>query len=90
MATANPTITGEWVLIVTAGLEFCLSLNSTEAIWVAISDTETAPSVTGRLLNPSDRREPMPGITRAITGPGYLYAKTVSGNTVTAALDAWS
>lgn len=51
MATANLTLTGDWVKAVDAGDEFVISIVSGGSVEVAISDTETAPSVSGHALD---------------------------------------
>ena len=88
MATANPTITTSWSLIVTAGNEFLLSCRTLPPIEIAVSDTATAPTVAGHVLDPAENN----GATRALLGPGFVYARLVGGQTdsITAVLTAWT
>lgn len=88
MATTNPTITPAWSLIVPAGDEFLVSCRTVPPIEIAISDTATAPTVAGHVLDPSQNN----GATRALVGPGYVYARLVGGQTASASavLTAWT
>lgn len=87
MATTNPSLTTAWAQIVTAGDEFFLTLpfSTRTSVEVAISDTETDPTVQGHVL----RGDQFESVNRALVGPGYVYARSQSG-TVPVILSAWT
>jgi hypothetical protein len=82
MATENLTIAGAWAKAVDAGDEFLISLVSGGSIEVAVSDTETAPSVSGHILDVGGNQ----GVSRTVLGPGYVYVR----GTAVAAVTAWT
>lgn len=77
MALSNVTVTKSWSKILNSvDDEFTLTLpfNSMAVVEVVPMATSTAPSgVVGVSLIPSIRE----GLTRSLTGPGYLYARIV-------------
>ena len=93
MATSNPTITGNWTLIVPEGDEFLLTLPlASQAAHVAIgdstsSDPEPPPNdLLGHAMVPG-----ADGINRALLGPGPVYARcTDPAASMPVALTAWT
>lgn len=87
MATTNPVITTSWAKVVTAGDEFTLGISPgpQAAIAIACQAADEAPTVAGQVIQSSHE-----AINRALTGPGYLYAKSLTGASVTAWLHAWT
>lgn len=87
MATTNPTITTSWAKIVTANDEFTLGVahGPQSQIAVAVMATDVAPTIAGHPLQSSSE-----GINRSLTGPGYVYAKSLTGASVTAWLHSWT
>lgn len=86
MATTNHTLTADWSLIVPAGDEFLLSCRTLPPVEIAISDTATAPTVAGHVLDPAENE----GITRSLVGPGYVYARLHGAGSASIALTAWT
>ena len=89
MSTTNPTLTNAWSLIVTAGDEFTLSCRNAAPVELAVSDTETAPTITsGHILVPHQNE----GANRATVGPGYVYARLAGGQTgpIPVVLHSWT
>ena len=87
MATTNPVITPAWTKIVTAGDEFTLGLppGPQAVIAIACQAADEAPTVAGQPLQGSHE-----AANRALTGPGYLFAKSLTGASVTAWLHSWT
>jgi hypothetical protein len=87
MATPNPTITTAWAKLVTLGDELLLTLPFTTrtSIEVAVRDADTVPTVQGHVLR-GDRAE---SLTRALIGPGYVFARSQDGSVVVN-LSAWT
>lgn len=88
MATSNPTITPDWSLVVGAGSEFTFGVQEHEslaAIAVAVTDDASAPTVTGQVL-----RTPTSQLNRALTGPGYVWAKSLRATSFSAWLHSWA
>lgn len=87
MATQNPTIGTDWTKIVDAGDEFTLTISTPNFhfIEVAVSDTETQPTVNGHQIH-----SPQESFNRALSGPGYVYAKSCSGKSEKVILTAWT
>ena len=94
MATSNPTITGNWSLIVAAGDEFFLSFPlSSQIIHVATGATDSegepeppAAGLTGHTLCPGED-----AMNRALLGPGPVFARLADPlGSVTVALTAWT
>ncbi len=87
MATTNPVITTSWAKIVTAGDEFTLGVSPGPIVQIAIAcqAADEAPTVAGQAL-----QAPSEAINRALTGPGYLFAKSLTGASVTAWLHSWT
>lgn len=89
MATTNPALTTSYTKIVDAGDEFLLTLplTATTAVDVAVADTESAPAdtVIGHRLS-TDQHE---ALNRALTGPGYIYARAID-RACTVAVTTWT
>ena len=88
MATTNPTISPAWAKLVDAGDEFTLGVSDNQGpaeIALAVMASDEAPAIAGQVL-----RAPFGQMNRALTGPGYIYAKTVDGQTVSAWLHVWT
>lgn len=87
MATTNPTLTTAWAKIVDSGEEFTFGLQPGPVSTVAIAAvaTDTAPAVAGHQL-----AGPTESINRSLIGPGYIYAKLVSGSATAAWLHTWT
>lgn len=87
MATSNPVITTSWAKIVTAGDDFTLGIphGAQTAIAIAAMATDVAPTIAGQPLQGSSE-----SVNRLLTGPGYVYAKSLTGASVTAWLHAWT
>lgn len=97
MATTNPTVTGAWTLIVADGDDFVMTLpQPSQIVYVAIggaddsdsdSDAEApAASLLGHGLTPG-----ADGISRAIIGPGPVFARLADPlGTTRVALTAWT
>ena len=90
MATANPTVTTDWSLIVSdSAVDFLLSLPFESRLRVDVAttddvDTPPATGLLGHFLKPGVRQS----IDRTELGPGYVFARTQSG-AVSLALNAW-
>ena len=87
MATTNPTITTSWAKIVDAGDDFTLGLPHGPQVMIALAvmTTDEAPAIAGmRLQGGAD------AVNRYIVGPGYVYAKSLTGASVTAWLHTWT
>lgn len=79
MATTNPTLTASWSKIVDATADFLLTLpfSTTFSVEVAAVALDAAPSgIRGHVL----RAENLEGMTRALLGPGFVYARTLGGS----------
>ena len=79
MATTNPALTATWSKIVDDSAEFLLTLpfSTRFSIEVAAMALDAAPSgIRGHVL----RAENLEGMTRALLGPGYVYALTLGGS----------
>lgn len=89
MATTNTTLTTDWSLLVTSGDEFLLTLPTTGAVAidVATADTESAPA--GTLLGHRLQTAEHEALSRALIGPGYVYARAISAS-CTVAVTAWT
>ena len=97
MATSDPTITGNWSLIVQEGDEFLLTLPLvSQVVHVAIgaaddsdsdSDPEAPPaSLLGHTLCPGED-----AMNRALLGPGPVFARLADPlGSVKVALTAWT
>lgn len=88
MATTNPAIGTSWTKLVATGDEFTLGVGDDQtltSIALAVTDADSAPEVTGQVMN-----TPTNTINRALTGPGYLWAKSRKGVAVTAWLHSWT
>ena len=88
MATANPTVTTDWSLIVSdSALDFLLSLPFETPLRVDVAttdDVDAVPVVNGHFLKPGVRQS----INRTELGPGYVFARSQRG-AVSLALNAW-
>lgn len=80
MATANKTATNAWSQAVANSVEFTLSIIGNGQLEWAISDTATAPTVTGHVISRDDLRGINEALNRAIIGDGYLYVRTFTQN----------
>jgi len=87
MATTNPSLTSSWAKVVEAGDEFTIGIQpgSTTVIAIAAVATDTSPAVAGHFL-----MGPGESINRALTGPGYIYARSVDAAAASAWLHAWT
>lgn len=87
MATINVTVPVIWEKVVDAGLDFILTLNTPNFnyVEVAVSDIEVEPTVRGHQC-----KGPEQGLTRALVGPGYVYARSMAGTPVIATVTAWT
>lgn len=86
--TANVALTSRWAVVVAAGDEFMLTIPHPTRFDIEIATTDsdsTAPAVVGHVLN-GDQPE---GITRALLGPGTVWARTRGGGLVVA-INAWT
>ena len=90
MSTVDQTLTNDWTKIADASESFMLSVHGDTAIAVAYMDTETAPTVTGHVLNA--RYYGAQGYVRANNiPPGFAYAKTMPpGHTAVVGLSVWT
>jgi len=82
-STPNPTITRSWGVYVPDGAEFTLSAVSAVAIeWRATAtDTPIASAISGHTIDPRERE----GLTRALTGDGYVQIRIAPSQAETAA-----
>lgn len=87
MATTNPTITTSWAKIVDAGDDFTLGLPHGSQVQIAIAcmTADEAPAIAGQPLQSSSE-----AVNRYLVGPGYVYAKSLTGASVVAWLHAWT
>lgn len=88
MATTNPTLTEAWSKIVDDTSEFLVTLpfSTNFSIEVAAMATDVAPSgIRGHVL----RAESLEGISRALIGSGFIYARTLGGS-ANVVLSAWT
>jgi hypothetical protein len=85
MATTNKTIGSAWELIALNTEDFYVS-GGAKLLEVATVDTEVAPAITtGHPVSTTPIRE----CNRALIGPGFVYAKSRSGDVVVA-LTKWA
>lgn len=96
LVTPNPVIGPDWGLLVPNGAEFLLSFpfRANTNVELAPMDSETAPDESvDPVFGHSLSKEGDEGITRALVGPGYVYARTrdfsESGTEVTVSLTTW-
>ena len=76
MATINTTLTAAWVRLATpAATRLLVSTTSANAIEIAITDTDTAPSqtLTGHHIDHTQ------AASRDLLGPGYIWARVAPG-----------
>ena len=87
MATTNPTVTSAYSQIVADTDDFLLSCRTAAPIEVAISDTASAPTVSGHVIQPHDNE----AISRDTIGPGFVFARLAGGgDSVSVILTAWT
>ncbi len=87
MATTNVMIYVTWTKVVDVDLDFLLTLNTPNFnyVEVAVNDIDVEPTVRGHQC-----KGPEQGLTRALVGPGYVYAKSLAGAPVMATVTAWT
>ena len=75
MATTNVIVYDSWTKVVDLGDDFTLSVQPPfmNFIEVAAVDADAAPIVDGHRI-----KSPEESINRALTGPGYVYARVLS------------
>lgn len=70
MSTSNIQVTSSWVKVVdTSKGEFLITWTGTNSVEFATTSADTAPVVTGHLINPAQ------ALSRAAIGPGHVWAK---------------
>lgn len=70
MPTINMPITGTWTKIADASnTELLASWDVPTSIEVAVTATNTAPAVTGHMIDPNS------AITRGLLGSGYVWVR---------------
>lgn len=87
MATVNVSIPTQWVKVADVDLDFTLTLvyPNFHLVEIAVSDTDVAPTVKGHQL-----KSPEESFNRVLTGPGYVYARSLSNTSVTGVVTAWT
>ncbi len=89
MATSNPLIGATWTLVATDEEEFTLGLQSNDGtgnlITVAVTDDTEEPEVTGHVIG-----APGNAINRALTGPGYVWVKSLGAKRAPIWLHTWT
>ena len=84
MATINVTVGADWVQIALNTDDNVLSTSRyTESVEYATTAPDTAPTVQGIALTAGM------AITRDLIGPGYIWARTVSGGSAVLAVNKW-
>lgn len=93
MSTAdpNPVITKDWGVFIQSGVSFTLSLLRAAVVEWRASDTNAAldANLDGHALDPYEHE----GLTRALTGPGYVHLRIAPNQTLDAvpvALTTWT
>lgn len=84
MATANITVGSTWTQIaLNTDDNLTVSSRYVENVEYAATEADTAPTVEGHALSGGM------GITRLLIGPGYIWARSLSGGDVVLAVTKW-
>lgn len=88
MATTNLTLTGDWTLIADDTQEFTFGVSDgspVSQVAIAAMATEVAPEITGQVM-----ATPVHQVNRALTGPGFIYARALGSVSLSAWLHSWT
>lgn len=89
MATSNPLIGTTWTQVAATDDEFTLGLQANDGtgnlLAVAVTDDDEEPEIDGQVIGP-----PGNAVNRALTGPGYVWVKSLGAKRAPIWLHTWT